>query len=195
MKHALFFQDRWSPVPRLTMTLGVRWERQQPHYEASIRQPVKRRFPELTVPAATLVTTDKIVPRLGFSYDLVGDGKSVVKAFFGRYYYNFADRLANLNPGGTNRNDYQFLDPNRNRIYDGRAELGALVASAGGSSTTIDPNLKTPYADELSVSFERQFWGESSIRTATCGRWRAMTSRPTTSCVKASSLWPVRSRW
>ena len=52
------------------------------------------------------------MPRLGFSYDLVGDGKSVVKAFFGRYYYNFADRMSNLNPGGTNRRDYQFLDPN-----------------------------------------------------------------------------------
>jgi hypothetical protein len=165
LKHAVFFQDRWSPVPRLTLTLGVRWERQQPHYEASIRQPVQTEvFPNVTVPAATLLTSDKIVPRVGFSYDLVGDGKSVVKAFFGRYYYNFADRLANLNPGGTNRNDYQFLDPNRNRIYDGRAELGSLVASAGGSSTTIDPALKTPYADELSLSFERQFWGESSIR-------------------------------
>lgn len=167
MKHAVFFQDRWSPVPRLTLTLGVRWERQQPHYEASIRQPVVTEvFPSQTVPAKTLLTSDKIVPRLGFSYDLVGDGKSVVKGFFGRYYYNFADRLSNLNPGGTNRRDYQFLDQNGNRIYNGLSELGALVSSAGGSSTTIDPNLKTPYADELSVSFERQFWGEASIRTA-----------------------------
>ena len=167
LKHAVFFQDRWSPVPRLTLTLGVRWERQQPHYEASIRQPVRSEvFPNQTVPAANLLTSDKVVPRVGFSYDLAGDGKSVVKGFFGRYYFNFADRLANLNPGGTNRRDYVFLDPNRNRTYDGLAELGALVASAGGSSTTIDPNLKTPYADELSISFERQFWGESSIRTA-----------------------------
>lgn len=166
-RHAIFFQDRWSPVAKLTLTLGVRWERQQPHYEASIRQPsLTGVFPNQTVPAATLLTSDKLVPRLGFSYDLAGDGKSVVKAFFGRYYYNFADRLANVNPGGTNRRDYQFLDPNRNRIYDGIAELGALVASAGGSSTTVDPNLKTPYADELSLSFERQFWGEASLRAA-----------------------------
>ena len=165
-KHALFFQDRWSPVPRLTMTLGVRWEQQEPHYEASIRQPVQTEvFPNVTVPAATLVTTNKLVPRLGFSYDLVGNGKSVVKGFFGRYYYNFADRLSNLNPGGTNRNDYQFLDPNRNRIYDGLPSW-ARWSGAGGSGTVIDPDLKTPCADELSVSFERQFWGEASLRTA-----------------------------
>ena len=166
-RYALFLQDRWSPTARLTITLGVRWERQEPHYEASIRKPVLADvFPSQTVPAKVLLTSDEIVPRLGFSYDLKGDGKSVVKSFYGRYYYNFADRLANVNPGGTNRRDYQFLDPNRNRLYDGPGELGSLVASAGGSSTTLDENLKTPYADELSVSFERQFWGESSVRAA-----------------------------
>jgi hypothetical protein len=41
-----------------------------------------------------------------------------------------------------------------------------LVGSAGGSSTQIDPNLRTPYADEFNLSVERQFWGESSVRAA-----------------------------
>ena len=167
MRHSLFFQDRWSPMPRLTLTLGVRWDRQQPHYEASIRNAALAAiFPAQTVPAATLLTSDQIVPRLGFSYDLVGDGKSVVKGFYGRYYFNYADRMANLNPGGTNRRDYRFNDLNGNRLFDGVQELGALISSAGGSSTRLDPNLKTPYADELSVSYERQFWGESSFRGA-----------------------------
>jgi hypothetical protein len=166
-RHSLFFQDRWSPTSRLTLTLGLRWDRQQPHYEASIRKPVLVAiFPETTVPAATILTSDKIVPRLGFSYDLVGDGKQVVKAFFGRYYFNYADRMSTVNPGGTNRRDYRFNDLNGNRIFDGVQELGALISSAGGSSTTTDPNLKTPYADEVSFSYERQFWGESSFRAA-----------------------------
>jgi hypothetical protein len=166
-RHSLFLQDRWSPTSRLTITLGIRWDRQQPHYEASIRQPVLSAiFPAQTVPAATILTSDKIVPRLGFSYDLRGDGKQVVKAFFGRYYFNFADRMSAVNPGGTNRRDYRFNDLNGNRIFDGVQELGTLVASAGGSSTTVDPNLRTPYADEFSASYERQFWGEASFRAA-----------------------------
>jgi hypothetical protein len=86
--------------------------------------------------------------------------------FYGRYYYNFADRMSNLNPGGTNRKDYKFLDQNKNRLYDGSQELGALVASAGGTSTTLDENLKVPYADEIDAAFEKQFWGESSFRAA-----------------------------
>jgi hypothetical protein len=40
------------------------------------------------------------------------------------------------------------------------------VSSAGGSTTTVDPDLKTPYADEISVSFEQQFWGQTSARAA-----------------------------
>jgi hypothetical protein len=166
-RHSLFFQDRWSPNSRLTLTLGIRWDRQQPHYEASIRKAtLSDVFPEQVVPARTLLTSDQIVPRLGFSFDPIGSGKQVIKGFYGRYYFNYADRMAGVNPGGTNRRDYKFNDLNGNRLYDGRQELGDLVGSAGGSSTTVDANLKTPYADEVSVSYERQFWGESSFRAA-----------------------------
>jgi hypothetical protein len=166
-RYALFFQDRWSPSRRVTLTLGVRWDRQRPHYQSAIRLPeLSNVFPAATVPEATLLTSSKVVPRVGLSYDVLGDGKSVLKAFYGRYYYNFADRMSNVNPGGTNTRDYRFLDQNGNGVYDGPQELGALVASAGGSSTRLDPDLKTPYADEFNVAFERQFWGESSARVA-----------------------------
>jgi hypothetical protein len=59
-----------------------------------------------------------------------------------------------------------FNDLNGNRLFDGVQELGTLLASAGGSTTTLDPNLETPYADEINFSFERQFWGEASFRAA-----------------------------
>ena len=50
---------------------------------------------------------------------------------------------------------------------DGPQELtGNVVASVGGTTTTINPNLKKPYADEYDISVERQFWGESSARVA-----------------------------
>ena len=103
-RHSLFFQDRWSPSARLTLTLGVRWDRQQPHYEAAIRTPVLTAiFPAQTVPATTLLTSDQVVPRS--RVQLRPDRRpaaSGVKAFYGRYYFNFADRLAGVNPGGTN---------------------------------------------------------------------------------------------
>jgi hypothetical protein len=164
---ALFVQDRWSPHRRLTLTLGVRYDRQRPHYQDSIRKPVLSEiFPETVVPGRTLLVSNKVVPRIGVAYDVAGDGRSVLKGFYGRFYHNFADRLGGVNPGGTNRRDYKFNDLNGNRLFDGVQELGALVRSAGGTSTTLDPGLETPFTDEVNVSFERQFWGESSFRVA-----------------------------
>ncbi len=167
MRHVIYAQDRWSPMDRATITLGMRYERQRPHYEASIRKPILTEvFQDLTTPAKTLLVRNTVSPRLGLSYNLTPKGDTVLKAFWGRFYFNFADRLSNVNPGGTNYKQYKFLDVNGNRIYDGPQELGTLVSSAGGTSTTLDPNLKTPYADEIDLSVERQFWGESSFRVA-----------------------------
>jgi len=167
MRQAAYVQDRWSPNSRVTLTLGLRFERQRPHYEASIRKPLLTEvFPEFISPARTLLVRNTLMPRAGVSWDVTGEGTTVLKVFYGRYYYNFADRLAGLNPGGTNRRDFKFLDQNGNRLYDGPQELGTLVRSAGGSSTVLDENLKVPFADEVNAAFERQFWGESSVRVA-----------------------------
>lgn len=164
---AAFIQDRWSINQKLSLSLGLRLDKQEPNYKDAVRNPVLSAiFSPTTVPGKTLLTSTKIVPRIGVSYSPTEDGRTVIKGFYGRYYYNFADRMSNLNPGGTNRRDYRFNDLNGNRLFDGVQELGVLVSSAGGTSTTIDPDLKTPYADEFSLSFERQFWGESSARVA-----------------------------
>ena len=34
------------------------------------------------------------------SYDPKGDGKTAIKAFYGRYYFNFADSFSAVDPGG-----------------------------------------------------------------------------------------------
>ena len=123
-------------------------------------------FPAQKTEGQTLFTSHLVAPRLGASYGVLGDGKSVLKVFYGRYYFNYADSLSNANPGGTNRRDYVINDLNGNLLYDGPQELGTLLSSAGGSSTSLDPDLDTPYTDEFNLSFDRQFWGESSVRMA-----------------------------
>jgi len=167
LHHAFYAQDRWSPTNRLTITAGVRADYQKSFYEASTRKPLigPPVFPaETVVPQATLWSKTNYAPRVGFSYDLSGKGATVLKAFYGRYYNNMADTFSPANPGGTNYADYNFNDLNGNGKYDGPQELGTLRTRIGGASSTVDPNLKTPYTDEISGTVEHQFWGESSLR-------------------------------
>ena len=73
-----------------------------------------------------------ISPRAGLAYDLTGDNRTVLKGYFGRFYFNSADTLADPeNPVGSARLRYQFLDLNGNRLLDGPQELGAFRSTQG----------------------------------------------------------------
>jgi hypothetical protein len=168
-----YAQDRWAPNNRLSITLGVRIDYQKAYYKDSIRRPeIHDQLPngsfifpaESTVAGQALVTNTDIAPRLGVSYNLNPRGQTVLKAFWGRYYNNLADAFSSANPGATNYAEYDFLDQNRNNRYDGPQELGGERLRLGGSTTTVNPDLKTPHTDEISGSIEHQFWGESSAR-------------------------------
>ncbi len=163
---SLYAQDRWAVGSRVTITGGVRYDRQRPYYDGSTRTPVLADiFPAVTTPGRTLFVRNNLAPRLGVSVDPNGSNRSVLKAFWGRYYHNLST-FGSVNPGGTNTRTFIFADANGNGLYDGQQDLGALVASTGGATTTLDPALKTPHTDEIDLSYQRQLSGESSVRIA-----------------------------
>jgi len=165
--YSAYAQDRYALSDRVTLTVGARYDHQRPYYSGANRQPtITSIWQPFTVPGATLLTADNVAPRVGVSWDLAGDSKSVIKAFYGRFYFNFADNLAGADPGGPNYKDYVFNDPNGNGLFDGPGEIGNVVNSFGGTSTTVDPNLKNAYTDEFDLSVDRQFWGEGAVRVA-----------------------------
>jgi hypothetical protein len=163
---ALYFQDRWSASKYLTVTVGARYDRQQPYYTNGKRAPILSAvFPTVATPGATLMTFNNIAPRIGATFDPKGDGKTAVKAYYGRYWFNVAQTIsAAVDPGGANFKTYTWNDANSNGVWDGPQENGALVASGGGSSTTFNPTMPNAYTDEIDLSIERQFWRQSSWR-------------------------------
>lgn len=173
LHYAGYLQDRWSPGNKLTFTLGLRLDYQRVGYDDAVRKPLiqdvapdgTRIFPaNTTVTGATILSNTNIAPRIGATYDVKGDGKFVLKAFYGRYYNNLADGFSAINPGGQSVAEYNFLDPNRNQRYDGPSELGTLRLRIGADSTPVDPDFKTPSTEEISASAEFQLPGESSAR-------------------------------
>jgi hypothetical protein len=74
LSQGIFIQDKWQPTNRLTLNLGVRFEAEN--------LPTFNGIPS----GVDFGWTDKIAPRLGFAYDIFGDGKSKVFASYGQFY-------------------------------------------------------------------------------------------------------------
>jgi hypothetical protein len=163
----IYGQDRWAPTSQLTILFGVRYDQQKGSYQPGQRDPVLSDiFPASSTPGRTFKTKHNVAPRLGANYAF-GEGRTVVKAFWGRFFNELTTVLGNnSNPGGENYRIYKFNDLNGNRLYDGTGELGTLVSARGGISTVIDEEFDPPYSDEISSALEHQFWGQSSFRVA-----------------------------
>jgi outer membrane receptor protein involved in Fe transport len=163
-----YFQDIWMASDRLTLSLGVRFNRQRAYYTDNSLEPA---LPEFFTSGyregKTLVTWNNFAPRLGLTIDLTGDGKTAAKAHFGRYYVNVATWFYLANPNGDAFQRYKFLDPNENGLYEGSHELGPLVfQTSEGEGTPVDPDLAPAYADELSFSLEHEVAADTSVRAS-----------------------------
>ncbi len=114
---------------------------------------------------ASVKTFNTIAPRLGATFDLTGNGKSVFKAFYGRYYANAGTLTLAVNPIGNSFVRYQFLDPNNNGIYDGQQELGNFITGGGGAAgQTIADDFDPAYVDEFSFSVENELKADTGVR-------------------------------
>ena len=80
----------------MTLTAGVRYDRQQNYYTVGQRAPMLTSvFPTASRRrAGRSKSFNNIAPRIGVTIDPEGDGKTAVKAFYGRYYFNIAQSFA-----------------------------------------------------------------------------------------------------
>ena len=83
---AIYGTDTWS-LKRVTLNLGVRWERYDTFYRqaTTTAKQFADIFPATTVPQTTTLIWQDVVPRAGASWDVKGNGKTVVKASFGLF--------------------------------------------------------------------------------------------------------------
>lgn len=143
----LYIQDRWRPIRRLSLDLGVRFEKE---VVPSFRRDIKEY-------AFEFGWGQKIAPRLGASYDLLGDGRVKLFGAYGIMYNWIPYELSRGTFGGDVwRTYYRSLDtldvlslgngnlPGRN-LFNG-AYQDWRIPSFG--SEQLDPNIK-PMSDTL----------------------------------------------
>lgn len=89
-EYSAFVQDDFRITPRLTLNLGLRWEYQQlpETVLANTSTVVIPRDGRTLAQATSTLPDDKnnFGPRLGFAYDLTGDGKTSLRGGVGTYY-------------------------------------------------------------------------------------------------------------
>jgi hypothetical protein len=127
----LFAQDDFRITPRLTVNLGIRWE--------YIKMPaVTLAGPSTTVipqdgrtiaDATSKLPSDKnnFGPRVGFAYDVFGDGKTSVRGGWGIYYGRIQNSTiynALVNTGNSG----------------GQAQVSISRTNGTGAATTVNPN-------------------------------------------------------
>jgi hypothetical protein len=112
-EHGYYFQDDWKVLPNLTLNLGIRWELFLPPYEADNKQAYVANANEIspTTPATDLTVArganwyktdwNNFAPRVGFAWDVRGDGKTAVRGNYGVFYDRVIGAVASGVDGAT----------------------------------------------------------------------------------------------
>ena len=150
-----FLQDRWR-VGRATINAGLRMDGVTAYLPAQ-SSPAGSFVEARNFPKADVFEFGfNIMPRLGVSYDLFGNGQTAIKAYYGRFYNQFGSELAEAaNPNAIANQAVQWTDRNGNRALD-PGELGTFTGFPRGLFPTVDASATRPYSEEFNAGVEQQ---------------------------------------
>jgi hypothetical protein len=146
-----FFDDTYRIGPRLTVNFGARYDNSKASFEA---YPILDKLGDETGASTSAVdklfTWNVVSPRLGFTYKITEDGKTVLKGHWGRYYRGIVTgEFTGVTPSITPR----FLFDG---TYDDAGNPQNLELVSDISNLHVDPNFKDPTTDQFILSFERE---------------------------------------
>jgi hypothetical protein len=176
-----FYLNDSNVKGRLTLNLAVRLDIEKSVVNES-RIQASEIAPEI-LPALTINAFDPgftfytFSPRLGFTFDLTGDGKTMLRGNLARYGSQLGSYAAShVSPGQLSYAGYYWSDANG----DGRVSKNELLGypyegllwfsgfdpwnpTTLESPNAIDKNLKSPFTDEFLLGLEREVFTDFSI--------------------------------
>jgi hypothetical protein len=154
--YGAYFQDDWTPAPRATLNLGLRYDLEptvtNPGYEVPTLEPGTRN-----------VQHTNFAPRFGFTYDLRGDGRSIFRGGIGRYFGNV---LLNI-PMNEVRNRNQqvqitvlrpsFTDPLQGLSFD-------QLLARPRNLVVMQNDYHVPQQDQLSIGLAQELGNRVAVQ-------------------------------
>jgi outer membrane receptor protein involved in Fe transport len=146
----VFLDDTVRVGDRLTLNLGARFDHNTAKIpDLDVRDQAGNPTGE-TVAGRELYTWDVISPRVGFNFKLTADGKTVLKAHYGRYYRSIVTAEYSNTIG---------VSPHVTRAGAYDLEAGAFVdpeVSEFSQNQAIGSGYENPYTDQFAASLERE---------------------------------------
>lgn len=195
---SLFAQDDWRVSHRLTLDMGVRWEVYYPYagqnnlgtFAAGVQS---KRFP--TAPLGVLSAADpgvpdgilhvsytKFAPRVGFAYDVLGNGRTALRGGYGIFYSASQETMIGnleqapfslsiaLSPVPSNVTVEQIYGSDAADPFPYKVNLQNPEFPKGASYGGLPPNSSAiPYVQEYNLTLEQQYGANWSSRISYVG--------------------------
>lgn len=135
-----FAQDSWQITDRLNINIGVRFS---------------QNWGTVKDVAGVFYNTTRLAPRIGFTFDVLGDKTTVFKAHYGQFTDGmFTGGYDRMNPKMYDKIFYEWVLKTQSwREYKRNVH----------GTWTVDEGIKHPYMDQIMASLERELFKDASF--------------------------------
>jgi len=171
--YAGFVHDSWQANERLTLNVGLRFDRfrtflpEQEHPAGRFNL-----LPQKFAAVPNIADWNVVAPRLGASFDLAGDGTTILKAGFGRYWLPVGTDLGfNANPNSRVWwQRFKWSDTDTSGVWEPGEHFELQEQRGGEPVESLDAGLKLAFINEITAGIERELVAGLSLQTGVV--WR-----------------------